>query len=257
MISFFIPNNIFQIHIPSLNLIYFLNFFILYHTTQKNIKNFLQFNSFYDIINNSTRPWWDEIFSRIIYGDVVRTDKEYLDKFHGFPYVVGLDIFPLDYVSLTSEESKLQSDIIGIILAFANNIGKNIATKEEIESTRKQIEEICAIKFKEDEELVTQLYDLAEKLCMIGDPESSDSLVFMCDYAVHHKLKPFPKECYDETIEVPFEYMSIPIPKGYDKILRIEYGDNYMQPILSHDEHEYPFYNKQKRELYAQHGIEI
>ena len=51
--------------------------------------------------------------------------------------------------------------------------------------------------------------------------------------------------------------MSIPIPKGYDKILRIEYGDNYMQPILSHDEHEYPFYNKQKRELYAQHGIEI
>ena len=49
----------------------------------------------YDIINNSTRPWWDEIFSRIIYGDVVRTDKEYLDKFHGFPYVVGLDIFHL------------------------------------------------------------------------------------------------------------------------------------------------------------------
>ena len=46
---------------------------------------------------------------------------------------------------------------------------------------------MCAIKFKEDEELVTQLYDLAEKLCMIGDPESSDSLVFMCDYAVHHK----------------------------------------------------------------------
>lgn len=211
----------------------------------------------YDIINNSTRPWWDEIFSRIVYGDCVRTDKEYLDKFHGFPYVVGLDIFPLDYVSSTSEETKLQCDIIAIILAFANNIGKNIATEEEIECTTKQIEEMCAIKFKDGVDLVTQLYDLAEKLCMIGDSESSDSLVFMCDYAVHHKLKPFPKECYDETIEVPFEYMSIPIPKGYDKILRIEYGDNYMQPILSHDEHEYPFYNKQKKELYARAGIEI
>ena len=36
-----------------------------------------------------------------------------------------------------------------------------------------------------------------------------------------------------------------------------KYGENYMTPIIANSSHEYPFYKKQKRELYSQMGIKI
>jgi len=39
------------------------------------------------------------------------------------------------------------------------------------------------------------------------------------------------KHCYDETIDLPFHDMVIPAPKGYDELLRRQYGD-YMTPVM-------------------------
>lgn len=39
------------------------------------------------------------------------------------------------------------------------------------------------------------------------------------------------KHCYDETVMMPFFDMLIPAPKGYDEILRRQYGD-YMTPVI-------------------------
>lgn len=38
------------------------------------------------------------------------------------------------------------------------------------------------------------------------------------------------RNCYEETIEMPFHDMMMPIPQGYDEILRRQYG-NYMVPV--------------------------
>lgn len=42
----------------------------------------------------------------------------------------------------------------------------------------------------------------------------------------------YPKEVFDKTLWVPFENMEVPIPVGYDEYLRIQYGANYMTPIM-------------------------
>ena len=39
------------------------------------------------------------------------------------------------------------------------------------------------------------------------------------------------KEWYRETIILPFEDIEIPVPIDYDKVLRKQYGDDYMTPI--------------------------
>ena len=62
---------------------------------------------------------------------------------------------------------------------------------------------------------------------------------------------------YSDSIYMPFEYIEVPVPVGYDKILRQKYGDDYMIPYIGGTNHEYPFYNTQKRVLYSQLGIEI
>ena len=45
------------------------------------------------------------------------------------------------------------------------------------------------------------------------------------------------KECYDDTLLWPFEHLQIPVPVQYHKILREEYGPNYMTPIQAPNAH--------------------
>lgn len=208
-----------------------------------------------EIINFHTDPEWKDMLSRVINGRNVNYTQEHLDKYHGFPYVAGLDIFPLDYVAPTEEEDKLQCSMISIVEAFSANIRNNTATPEEIEQTTKDIEQMCGVKFNNLEPLATQLLKLGERLSMMYTDEESQAVALMGDHAGPRPLDVYPKEYYSESIYMPFEYTTIPVPVGYEKILIQKYGENYMIPYLGGTNHEYPFYRKQQREVYRQMGI--
>jgi lipopolysaccharide cholinephosphotransferase len=45
------------------------------------------------------------------------------------------------------------------------------------------------------------------------------------------------KEWYSETVYLPFEDVMMPLPKEYDKILRLQYGD-YMTPVKAPSYHD-------------------
>ena len=208
-----------------------------------------------EIINFHTDPEWKDMLSRVINGRSVNYTEEHLRKYHGFPYGAGLDIFPLDYVAPTEEEDKLQCSMISIVEAFSANIRNNTATPEEIEQTTKDIEQMCGVKFNNLEPLATQLLKLGERLSMMYTDEESQAVALMGDHAGPRPLDVYPKEYYSESIYMPFEYTTIPVPVGYEKILIQKYGENYMIPYLGGTNHEYPFYRKQQREVYRQMGI--
>ena len=208
-----------------------------------------------EIINFHTDPEWKDMLSRVINGRSVNYTEEHLRKYHEFPYVAGLDIFPLDYVAPTEEEDKLQCSMISIVEAFSANIRNNTATPEEIEQTTKDIEQMCGVKFNNLEPLATQLLKLGERLSMMYTDEESQAVALMGDHAGPRPLDVYPKEYYSESIYMPFEYTTIPVPVGYEKILIQKYGENYMIPYLGGTNHEYPFYRKQQREVYRQMGI--
>jgi lipopolysaccharide cholinephosphotransferase len=46
-----------------------------------------------------------------------------------------------------------------------------------------------------------------------------------------------PKSIFDETLEVDFEMMKVPVPVGYDQFLRTQYGNNYMTPLHVNTNH--------------------
>ena len=185
-----------------------------------------------EIINFHTDPEWKDMLSRVINGRSVNYTEEHLRKYHGFPYVAGLDIFPLDYVAPTEEEDKLQCSMISIVEAFSANIRNNTATPEEIEQTTKDIEQMCGVKFNNLEPLATQLLKLGERLSMMYTDEESQAVALMGDHAGPRPLDVYPKEYYSESIYMPFEYTTIPVPVGYEKILIQKYGENYMIPYL-------------------------
>lgn len=210
-----------------------------------------------EIINFHTDPEWKDMLSRVINGRSVNYTEAHLDKYHGFPYVAGLDIFPLDYVAPIEDEDKIQCSMISIVEAFSANIRNNTATPEEIEQTTKDIEQMCGVKFNNLEPLATQLLKLGERLSMMYTDEESQAVALMGDHAGPRPLDVYPKEYYSESIYMPFEYTTIPVPVGYEKILIQKYGENYMIPYLGGTNHEYPFYRKQQREVYRQMGIMV
>lgn len=45
------------------------------------------------------------------------------------------------------------------------------------------------------------------------------------------------RHIFDETVWLDFETMKVPAPAGYDKLLRTQYGDNYMTPLKAPSYH--------------------
>ena len=39
------------------------------------------------------------------------------------------------------------------------------------------------------------------------------------------EVKPYPRECFLETVMLPYEFLEVPAPAGYFQMLEIDYGD--------------------------------
>lgn len=211
----------------------------------------------YNIVNIHTEPGWDSMLTRIVNGKRIRFDKEHLEKFHGCPWVVGLDIFPLDYVAPTKEEDEYQCQLIQVVEVFGKTLAEADCNDETVKKAAGDIEKMFGVKFTEELPLSVQLLKLGERLSMMYTEEESSQLALMADHAGPRPADVYPKEYYSESIDMPFEYTTIPVPVEYDAILRQKYGQDYMLPLVGRTNHEYPFYMKQKRVLYSQMGIKI
>ena len=110
-----------------------------------------------------------------------------------------------------------------------------------------QTEELCSVKISRDKTVIRQLIILLDRLSSLYCREESDEVAIL-----HSNVNNFTRrmkvEWFDETIWMPFENTSIPVPKNYDDCLRAIYGPDYMTPIRM-VAHEYPFYKKQDRIL--------
>lgn len=210
----------------------------------------------YEIINIHTDPTWNQLLGRIINGREISFDDERLEKFHNCPFVVGLDIFPLDYLAPNKEEDELQCNIIRILQVTMNELEKDNLKEEEIISTIQAIENMCSVKFDSNRPYIIQIRELKERICMLYTNEESEYVASMGEHACKTppELYVYPKEYYSSAIEVPFEYTTIPIPVGYEKILIQKYGENYMVPQIGGSNHDYPFYKEQLQLIYEANG---
>lgn len=198
----------------------------------------------YRVYNMHTDKNYDEIFSRIVNSDKINFSKEYLEKYHECPYVVGIDIFPLDFLPMNEDEKKLQYDLYAFVLTTKY---KTANSNEDIEARLTHIEDLCQVKLNRDETLRRQLLKLADRLSSLYHRDESEFVAI-----IHSNINQFTnimrKEWFEDVVWMPFENTSIPVPKNYDECLRAIYGPEYMTPVQV-IAHEYPFYKKQDRIL--------
>lgn len=208
----------------------------------------------YEIVNIHTDAGWTQMIGRIINKRTITFDDERMKKFHNCPFVVGLDIFPMDYVAPSKEEDDMQCDMIKLVALTSQKLEHYDGTEEEKMQVLHSIENMCGVVFDKNRDYSIQLKELAENLCVLYKEEESTHIALMTDHAGPRPADVYPKEYYESTIEVPFEYTTIPIPVGYDKILIQKYGEDYMTPYIGGGSHDYPFYKEQLKMIYEANG---
>ena len=76
---------------------------------------------------------------------------------------------------------------------------------------------------------------------------SSDNLVMYMDY-INWNHKVYRREWFEDVEYAAFEGFGVPVPVGYDSVLKIIYGDYHMR-IRNATMHGYPMYQKQLAQM--------
>ena len=203
------------------------------------------------LITNYNTPDHGMNAARVMNGTMFTVDRNMYKKFYGFPFPAGLDIFYLDYVprekSLENEQVEVLRKISEVIhiMEWLDENKPSSREYSQLENQRQHIirwlENTCSMHFSQKKPTKQEILILANEVQgLYGDDDSDYITEFAClgvgmDYYI-------PKDVYAESIRMPFMNTTIPIPKGYDFLLRKKYGDDYMTPCIYTPGHDYPFY---------------
>ena len=231
------------------------------------------------LMSPMSKEGYSEYHSNVLTGSGICITKEWLERFHGCPFTVGLDIFPIDYLPRDEGERYIQKQLF-VMAGRVAQLAKNLANHDterpacdlhktdeqflrELKQGVSSLEEYCNVKFKEElieekdwDAVVSEAWKLANQIAMLYREDEADYLVMYGDY-VDKERKIYPKWWFEETYTATFEGFNIPVMKGYDEFLTLIYGD-YMRRVRAKACHEYPYYKRQLVELrkYVQNAEE-
>ena len=201
----------------------------------------------YDYLNyHNQEDYWD-VMTRVVNSSEINYKPEFLDKYHNMPYVVGVDIFPLDYLARDKKLVQTQKDLVEYVKSVADVNGTQHMEPEELEQHLLRIEELCNQKIDRQKSIKDQLYKIVCSLYAIYGERESDEIALMPLYLENGGCV-YPKSYFQDSIRMPFENMTMPVPIGYDDILKKKYGD-YMKNVRKGGSHDYPYFEAQEEFL--------
>ncbi len=192
--------------------------------------------------------------------DTIRIDHDFLDRNHGCPYGVGIDICPFDNVPDDPEEEEMFHTIAALACdCFVTSLKglKYDECDDEVRERVDLIEENLGLIFDRNLPIKPQAHFYADQVAAMYLDEEVRNVACVEFYAPNIYNKK-PKSAYTSTVMMPFENTMLPVPAGYDTVLRVAYGDNYMTPVHAAPAHEYPNYAAEERMLrrhYEEQGM--
>lgn len=205
----------------------------------------------FKVMNFKNHPGHHFFVARIVSKPRICFEEDHLTRFHGFPYIVGVDLFVLDNVCRNRDKERLKAKKAEFVLTVADNIadGKTTGSKayEQLDLcegyTGKKIDRSL-----EGEQLRVAMYELVEELFSSIPDDESDALVQMMPYGLYGNERYIPKEYYKNTVRLPYMDTSVEVPICYDAVMRFKFG-NYMEIHRKWAGHDYPFFYGQHEDL--------
>lgn len=197
-------------------------------------------------------PFHDQLHTVIINTDRLNYSPEHLKRFHGCPYVTGLDLFPLDVLAPTPEEDQATCELIKILVHTARTYETETSLAQEL---LPDIEDLCNVTLDRSRNIKNQLMQLADQVCQTYNATGGSAVAYYADHVGRRSQLRLQTDWYRDCITLPFETITVAAPAEYDAVLKCYYGD-YMTPVQGAQSHEYPFYRKQEQ-VFAECWVEL
>lgn len=214
---------------------------------QEELPSYRNVSSFY------TTDKWDK--STIVVStrrnfDIGNSKEEAIitQKNYNFPCSGWVDIFPMDYVPDDPERWNLIKNLYSAMHNMALNMD-SLIEKGEFEEDLIQLESLIGTSIKRDENLRQTLWMLSEDIASMTSQNESNYIGYYPGLIVDEQYKR-PLSAFSEMIQTNFEMIKVPIPRGYDSILKINYGD-YLVPKRESSGHDYPHFKHQEFSIIA------
>ena len=190
----------------------------------------------------------------------IRTDPMFLSRFHGCPYISGVDIFVYDNLPRDSEKLEQYINLLQIAWGLAEKVSDTYEdTDAEVKEMIEQLELISGVRIDLSRNIKGQLYTLMDSIAAMYMDQDSENIA-IAGWLLEDLNNIFCKEWFSETQMMPFEGMDMPVPIHYNHVLEKWYGKDYMIPKQVKAGHDYPAYGSQERLLraeYEKRGIAI
>ncbi len=175
----------------------------------------------------------------------VDQSPEFLSRYHGCPYIVGVDVCPLDTVPRDPELAETQRLLYSAVYDAAGRF-EELEKSGELQECLPRIEELCNVRLDRSRPLRRQLCLLGDQICAMFGEEEGDVLSWFPIRVYRDAAFGYPKQWYEDTVELPFEMLSVTAPAAYHEVLATMFGEEYMTPRRTGGGHAYPFYRVQE-----------
>lgn len=211
------------------------------------------------VFNGRTDPAPSGIITRVINTDEVCTEPAFLNKYHGCPYIMGVDLFVLDAVPDDPAEDEIFRALLTMTYDIFGQTDNKMLLKDCPQNVREEADQLIEaldVTIDPDLPIKRQMLFIGDQIASLYNGTGAEYVTIEPFYINRPEVR-IPAKCYDKTIYLPFESMTLPAPEDYDTVLKIWYGDDYMTP-KQYNPH--PALNESERLLrlyYAQRGLEF
>ena len=138
---------------------------------------------------------------------------------------IWIDLFPIDVCQEDrGEQRNLQRQLSALQrLVYAKAYGPRAPVPADVSPARKAASWLLSRGVRR-----RRLLQSIDDLCRSQSPASPLRGILACYYGTRENKNIWPAGAVSDVVEVPFEDMMLPVPAGWDEILRARYGDDYM-----------------------------
>ncbi|MBQ6733925.1 MAG: LicD family protein [Lachnospiraceae bacterium] len=168
-----------------------------------------------------------------------------ITEFYGCPYSCGVDIFALDGRYPDEASEKKRRERYRDILVALKHVTLNATQTEGFRELIRKIERENHCHIIQDELIYGRLCGVINQLYR-EVPLQEDGMGELFHGIDDHLV--FPVDCFREAVWMPFEHIRLPVPAGYQEVLRVNYGE-FMRLGRQGSAHDYPAFAKQEKRL--------
>lgn len=198
----------------------------------------------YCALSVRTNDEYDLSIGRVCSSMGINSSREYMEKHCGCPYVVGVDVYPIDRMYKDPEkehERILRAKAIKKAIDLLHSKGVNDAETRKVLA---DIERNNHVILHRRGNIIRELILLFEQICMECRDEDYEQVALMNTWLLYDWAN-CPRRTYEERMEIPFENNVLMGTVNYDELLTIYYHD-YMTIKRGGGAHEYPIYRAQE-----------